>query len=93
MTAAFGWSGSPASYGVIGGAIAFVHGTSVNHYQPDGMFNYDLVDDHINFAENIGTNCADAEQSLRYAMTAMAGPDAVNKTNSTPGARVKKLSA
>ncbi|KAE9001586.1 hypothetical protein PR003_g17657 [Phytophthora rubi] len=57
------------------------------------MFNYDWVDDHINFAADIGTNCADAEQSLRYAMTAIARPDAVNQTNSPPGARAKKLSA
>ncbi|KAE9098190.1 hypothetical protein PF010_g15654 [Phytophthora fragariae] len=84
MAAAFGWSGSPASYGVISGGIAFVHSTSVNRYQPDGMFNYYWVDDHINVAADIGTNCADAEQSLRYAMKTILGADAVNEDKFTP---------
>lgn len=62
MSAAFGWSGSPATYRVVGGAIAILHSASVNRYQPDGMFNHYWVDDHINVAADLGTNCQDAEK-------------------------------
>ncbi|KAE9309301.1 hypothetical protein PF008_g20738 [Phytophthora fragariae] len=43
------------------------------------MFNYYWVDDHINVATDLGTNCQDAEHSLRHAMTTILGPDAVNE--------------
>lgn len=43
------------------------------------MFNYYWVDDHINVAADLGTNCRDAEHSLRHAMTTILGPDAVNE--------------
>ncbi|OWZ02104.1 hypothetical protein PHMEG_00026392 [Phytophthora megakarya] len=39
-SAPFGWSGSPANYGVIGGAIAYLHGRSPNAYRTSGPFNY-----------------------------------------------------
>ncbi|OWZ06216.1 LOW QUALITY PROTEIN: hypothetical protein PHMEG_00021560 [Phytophthora megakarya] len=74
--AAFGWSGSP-------GAIAYIHGSSVNRHQPSGLFNYYWVDDHINVASDIGQNCADAETSLRNAMVTILGPDAINEEKIT----------
>ncbi|OWY92834.1 hypothetical protein PHMEG_00037997, partial [Phytophthora megakarya] len=82
-SAAFGWSGSPATYDIVGGAIAYVHGNSTTNQQPDGMFNYYSVDDHINVAADIGSNCNDAEQSLRLAMTTILGPTAVNEDKFT----------
>ncbi|OWY95526.1 hypothetical protein PHMEG_00034453 [Phytophthora megakarya] len=66
--AAFRWPGSPATYGVIRGAIAYIHDSSVNRHQPRDLFNYYWVDDHINVASDIGHNCADAETSLCNAM-------------------------
>eukprot|EP00644_Phytophthora_capsici_P005661 jgi/Phyca11/98350/e_gw1.2.607.1 len=47
-SAAFGWAGSPASYGVVGDAIAYIHGSMCCPYRPAGPFNYYWADDHIN---------------------------------------------
>ncbi|GMF51929.1 unnamed protein product [Phytophthora fragariaefolia] len=82
-SAAFGWSGSPASYDVGGGAIAYLHDRSVNVARGAGTFNYVWVDDHINVAADIGSNCADVEQSLRLAMTTALGHGAINEDKST----------
>ncbi|KAE8891702.1 hypothetical protein PF003_g24438 [Phytophthora fragariae] len=82
--AAFGWSGSPASYGIIGGAIAHIHGSSINLLRPPGPFNYYWVDDHINVAADIGSNCADVERSLRGAMVTVLGHGAINEAKFTP---------
>ncbi|KAF1786502.1 hypothetical protein GQ600_26609 [Phytophthora cactorum] len=38
-SAAFGWSGFRASYGIIGGATAHIHGATVTPYRPNGPFN------------------------------------------------------
>ncbi|OWZ12162.1 hypothetical protein PHMEG_00014717 [Phytophthora megakarya] len=57
---ALGWSGSPATYGVIGGTIAYIHGSSVNRHHLRGLINYNWVDDHINVASDIGHDYSDA---------------------------------
>ncbi|GMF19673.1 unnamed protein product [Phytophthora fragariaefolia] len=90
-SAAFGWSGSPASYDVVGGAIAYLHGRSVNVARDAGTFNYVWVDDHTNVAANIGSNCADVEQSLRLAMATVLGPDAINEDKFTSWARRQQI--
>ncbi|EGZ14076.1 hypothetical protein PHYSODRAFT_510373, partial [Phytophthora sojae] len=84
LAAAFGWSGSPATYGIVGGAIAFIHGVSSNLFQPRGLFNYYWVDDHINVAADVGSNCADAYISLRNAMITVLGDGAINEGQFTP---------
>ncbi|KAE9175954.1 hypothetical protein PF005_g25173 [Phytophthora fragariae] len=45
---AFGWTGSSGTYGVLGGAVAFAHGSTTNATHPVGFYNYRWVDDHIN---------------------------------------------
>ncbi|GMF51323.1 unnamed protein product [Phytophthora fragariaefolia] len=47
------------------------------------FFNYHWVDDHINVAADVGTNCEDMERSLRYAMTTIIGSGAVNEDKFT----------
>ncbi|KAE9052141.1 hypothetical protein PR003_g1012 [Phytophthora rubi] len=79
MSAAFGWSGSPGNYGVVGGAISFIHGHTTNQLNPLGFFSYHWVDDHINVAADVGSNCSDMEQSLRLAMLTVLGPAAINE--------------
>ncbi|KAE9138759.1 hypothetical protein PF010_g838 [Phytophthora fragariae] len=77
------WTGSAGTYSVLGGAVAFVHGNSVDANHPAGFFNYDWVDDHVNIEPDVGTRCADAERSLRYAMAAVMGPRAVHEDKFT----------
>ncbi|EGZ21135.1 hypothetical protein PHYSODRAFT_329162 [Phytophthora sojae] len=48
------WTGSPGFCGVIGDAIAHIHGTTSNAYYPDGFFNYHWVDDHVCIAADVG---------------------------------------
>lgn len=99
-SAAFGWSGSPASYGIVSGAIAYLHGQSVTTYlhgqsvtvaRDAGPFNYVWVDDHINVATDIGSNCANVEQSLRLAMTTVLGHVAINEDKFTSWATRQKI--
>ncbi|GMG16751.1 unnamed protein product [Phytophthora fragariaefolia] len=45
---------------------------------PGGFFNYHWVDDHINVVADVGSACDDANRSLRYAMVAVLGADAIN---------------
>ncbi|KAG6608993.1 Secreted protein [Phytophthora cinnamomi] len=78
LAAPFGWTGSPGFYEIAGGAVAYVHGSHTTDTFPDGFFNYHWVDDHINVAADIGTSCDDANRSLRYAMVAVLGADAIN---------------
>ncbi|KAE9315193.1 hypothetical protein PR003_g19053 [Phytophthora rubi] len=83
MSADFGWTGSAGTYSVLGGAVAFIHGSTCDVDHPSGYFNYHWVDDHVNVASNIGTRCADVERSLRFAMKVVMGPAAVNKDKFT----------
>ncbi|EGZ22114.1 hypothetical protein PHYSODRAFT_329971 [Phytophthora sojae] len=82
-SAAFGWSGWPASYGVVAGAIAHIHGNAFNRFRDSGPFNYYWVDDHINVAAAIGTNCMEVERSLRSSMVIVLGHDAVSEDKFT----------
>ncbi|GMF41887.1 unnamed protein product [Phytophthora fragariaefolia] len=78
LAAPIGWTGSPGSYEIAGGAIAHVHGSQANDVSPTGFFNYHWVDDHINVAADIGTSCDDMDRSLRFAIVAVLGADAIN---------------
>lgn len=78
-SAAFGWSSSPGNFTAVGGAIAHIHGHTTNIYNPGGFYCYHWVDDHINVAGDVGTNCLDMDQSLRYAMVSVLGSTATNK--------------
>ncbi|EGZ12499.1 hypothetical protein PHYSODRAFT_517512 [Phytophthora sojae] len=78
LAAPFGWTGSPGFYEIAGGAVAYVHGSHTTGEYPGGVFNYHWVDDHINVAADIGTSCEDVDRSLRYAMAAVLGADAIN---------------
>ncbi|KAE9018535.1 hypothetical protein PR003_g3125 [Phytophthora rubi] len=40
MSAAFGWTGSAGTYSVLGGAVAFIHGSTCDVDHPSGYFNY-----------------------------------------------------
>ncbi|OWZ02276.1 LOW QUALITY PROTEIN: hypothetical protein PHMEG_00026192 [Phytophthora megakarya] len=69
---------SPGFYEIIGGAISHVHGSQYNAVNPTGFFNYHWVNDHINVAANIGTSLEDMNRSLRVAMAAILGAEAIN---------------
>ncbi|KAG3006666.1 hypothetical protein PC121_g17738 [Phytophthora cactorum] len=84
LTAAFGWTGSPGTYGMLGGAVVFQHRSSANASQPSEFYNYNWVDDHVNVASDEGSKCAEFDRSLRWAMTIIMGPAAMNEDNLTP---------
>jgi hypothetical protein len=75
--AAFGWAGRSGTYGVLGGAVAHIHGSCTNSAHAAGFYNHHWVNDHVNVTHDAGTNCADIDCSLRHAMTLVMGP-AVN---------------
>ncbi|KAG6612031.1 Integrase catalytic core protein [Phytophthora cinnamomi] len=65
LAAPFGWTGSPRFYEIAVGAVAYVRGSHTTDTFPDGFFNDQWVDGHINVAADIGTSCDDANRSLR----------------------------
>ncbi|POM78809.1 LOW QUALITY PROTEIN: Hypothetical protein PHPALM_3620 [Phytophthora palmivora] len=77
-SAPFGWTGSPGFYEIFGGVISHIHGSHTNTICPTGFFNYHWVDDHINITANIDSSCKEMDRSLRFAMVAILGADAVN---------------
>ncbi|OWZ10179.1 hypothetical protein PHMEG_00017010 [Phytophthora megakarya] len=87
----FGWTGSPGYYEIVGGAIAYAHGVHTNVAYPSGFFNYHWVDDHVNVTTDIGSNCADLERSMWFAMTAVLGADAVNEDKFTSWSSTQKV--
>ncbi|KAE9051661.1 hypothetical protein PR001_g1235 [Phytophthora rubi] len=91
MSAAFEWTSSAGTYSVLSGVIAFIHGSTCDVDHPSGYFNYNWVDDHVNVASNVGTCCADVERSLRFAMTVVMGPVAVNKDKFTQWSTHQKV--
>ncbi|ETM42712.1 hypothetical protein L914_11690 [Phytophthora nicotianae] len=91
LSAAFGWAGSAGTYSVLGGAVAFIHGSSTDAAHPDGYYNYHWVDDHVNVTADIGSCCADVERSLRFAMAAVMGPSAVNEDKFSPWCTRQKV--
>eukprot|EP00644_Phytophthora_capsici_P009191 jgi/Phyca11/101947/e_gw1.6.759.1 len=40
LCAPFGWTGSPGSYEIVGGAISYAHGSHTNDANQSGFFNY-----------------------------------------------------
>ncbi|KAE9035853.1 hypothetical protein PR002_g7365 [Phytophthora rubi] len=84
LSAALGWSGSAGIYGVLGRAVAFRHGHNTNPGHPTGFFSYQWVDDHVHVAADTGSRCADIDRSLRFTMTAVMGPAAINEEKFTP---------
>ncbi|ETN06449.1 hypothetical protein PPTG_23382 [Phytophthora nicotianae INRA-310] len=84
LSAAFGWAGSAGTYSVLGGAVAFIHGSSPDAAHPNRYYNYHWVDDHVNVTADIGSCCADVERSLRFAVAAVMGPSAVNEDKFSP---------
>ncbi|ETP40653.1 hypothetical protein F442_12058 [Phytophthora nicotianae P10297] len=91
LSAAFGWAGLAGTYSVLGGAVAFIHGSSTDAAHPDGYYNYHWVDDHVNVTADIGSCCADVERSLRFAMAAVMGPSAVNEDKFSPWCTRQKV--
>ncbi|KAG2856503.1 hypothetical protein PC119_g16210 [Phytophthora cactorum] len=85
LSAAFGWTGSSETYGILGGAVAFIHWPCTNDAHLRDFYNYHWVDDHVNVAPDTRTNCIDIDCSLRHAMTVVMGPDAPTTINSRPG--------
>ncbi|OWZ05309.1 hypothetical protein PHMEG_00022623 [Phytophthora megakarya] len=87
----FGWAGSPGHYEIVRGAIVYAHGVHTNTSYPNGFFIYHWGDDHVNVTANIGSNCADLERSLRFAITAVLGDDAVNEDKFTGWSSTEKI--
>ncbi|GMF43337.1 unnamed protein product [Phytophthora fragariaefolia] len=88
LSAPSGWTGPPGFYGIVGGVISYIHGNHTNATYPDGFFNYHWVNDHINVAEDVGHSCDEIDRSLRLAMIAVLGADAINdKTFTAWGTR------
>ncbi|POM73255.1 Secreted protein [Phytophthora palmivora] len=99
LSAPFGWTGSPGFYEIFGGAISHIHGSHTNTICPTGFFNYHWVYDHINVTANIGSSCREMDRSLRFAIVAILGADAINdkkftaEKNSSDGASVITISS
>jgi hypothetical protein len=79
LSAAFGWTGSSGTYGVLGGTVAFLHGSSTNTAHPTGFYNYPWVEEHINVASDFSTTCENIDRSIRWAMMTVVGPGAINE--------------
>ncbi|OWZ19942.1 hypothetical protein PHMEG_0005717 [Phytophthora megakarya] len=72
-----------AIYGVLGGAVAYLHGKSTDSLGASGFYNNHWSDDHINVASDVGHRCGDINRSIRFAMTTVMGTDAVNQDKFT----------
>jgi hypothetical protein len=87
MSAPFGWTGSPAFYGVFGSAISWlvgrespasILGTTVSS-DDEPFFPYEWVDDHIMVEVDTPGRLKAAEMCLRLAMMAVLRPRAINE--------------
>ncbi|RLN68150.1 hypothetical protein BBJ29_009679 [Phytophthora kernoviae] len=78
LSAPFGWTGPPGFYEIFSGAISHVHGSHTNAVCPTGFFNYHWVDDHINVAADVSLSGKDMDCSLRFAIVAVLGAEAIN---------------
>ncbi|POM78890.1 Hypothetical protein PHPALM_3532 [Phytophthora palmivora] len=65
-------------------AVAFIHDSSTGHVHATGFNNYHWVDGHVNVGPDVSSRCTDIDGFLRFAMTAVMGPAAVNKDKFTP---------
>ncbi|KAF1793039.1 hypothetical protein GQ600_3177 [Phytophthora cactorum] len=59
MSAAFGWTVSSGTHGILGGTVAFLYGSLTNVSQPSGFYKYHWVDDHVNVTSDDGANYAE----------------------------------
>ncbi|OWZ20103.1 hypothetical protein PHMEG_0005532 [Phytophthora megakarya] len=85
----FGWTGSPAYYGVFGAAVLIL----VQHESPSSMdpasqdpvnfFCYDWVDDHVLIEPSTQDRLTACEATLRLAMMAVLDPRAMNEKKFT----------
>ncbi|TMW66615.1 hypothetical protein Poli38472_014591 [Pythium oligandrum] len=98
LSAPFGWTGSPALYAAFGRAISYIVGRESPASMSPGdadtvpFFAYEWVDDHILIEPDVDNRCAIAEDTLRLAMMAVLGPDAVNESKFTKwGSHVEAL--
>ncbi|OWZ22694.1 hypothetical protein PHMEG_0002546 [Phytophthora megakarya] len=90
MSAAFWWSGSVCMYGVFGGAVAFMIGNT-DAIDSVGFFLYHLVNNHINVALHVDSDCSNVNSSPHYTMIMVADPDAVNEEKFTPWNILQKV--
>ncbi|KAJ0393733.1 hypothetical protein ATCC90586_003504 [Pythium insidiosum] len=85
----FGWTGSPAHYGVFGRAIThLVQRESPHRLNPSAIddtrfFCFDWVDDHILVECDIDDRLDACETALRLAIIAVLGPRAINEDKFT----------
>ena len=81
----FGWTGSPAYYGVFGRAVSFLvrrespHSLNPQDDDTDRFFCYDWVDDHVLVEPELGARLRSADLALRLSMTAVLGLRAINE--------------
>lgn len=86
----FGWTGSPAHYGVFGQAISHLvsrespHRLDPSNSDDETFFSYVWVDDHILVETDTGNRLSACESALRLAMVAVLGPRAINEKKFTP---------
>ncbi|POM58565.1 Hypothetical protein PHPALM_36771 [Phytophthora palmivora] len=80
----FGWTSSPAHYGVFGGAITHLvrrespHSLMPSDHDAVPFFCFNWVDDHVPVEPDIGSRLTCSENALRLAMAAVLGPRAIN---------------
>ncbi|EGZ23018.1 hypothetical protein PHYSODRAFT_324285 [Phytophthora sojae] len=87
MSAPFGWTGSPAYYGVFGSAISWHVGREspatilgdTTSTDREAFFPYEWVDDNIPVEPDTAGRLQAAEACLRLAMMAVLGPRAINE--------------
>lgn len=81
----FGWTGSPAFYGVFGGAISYLLGheapSTLDPHSSDSerFFSFEWVDDHVLIEEDRERRLELCECALRLAMLATLGPRSINE--------------
>lgn len=90
LSAPFGWTGSPAFYGVVGNAISWLLGgespQSLNPSRSDDdvpFFPFEYVDDHICVELDRGDRLAACTHALKLAMMATLGPNCINEKKCT----------
>ncbi|KAE8913986.1 hypothetical protein PF003_g2079 [Phytophthora fragariae] len=92
MSAPFGWTGSPAFYGVFGSAISWLVGRespatilgATVSADREPFSPYEWVDDHIMVTLDTTGRLEGAEVCLRLAMMAVLGPRATNEAKVSP---------
>ena len=90
LSAAFGWTGSPALYCSVGNGIAWLVGNeSPNSLNPhlstdtDPFWPFVWVDDHVLIEYDLPDRLTAADLALRLAMVATLGPEAINEKKFT----------